>query len=62
MEEQAAQSADQLDLPVLLNRSALAAPAYNAWYASLLPRGRKRVIVQSGVRPTNIALSSLFWN
>ena len=60
--EQSSISGDELDLPVLLNRTALTAPAYNAWYLSILPGARKRVIVQSGVRPTNIALASPYWN
>jgi len=61
-EELSQQSSDEKDLPVLLNRSALTAPAFNAWYLSLLPQGRKRVVVQTGVRPTNMAIASLFWN
>ena len=62
IEDQSTQSADEEQLPILLNRSALASPAYNAWYAAISPRARKRVIVQGGVRPANIALSSLYWN
>jgi hypothetical protein len=64
IEEAAAQTSDEQDLPQLLNRPALAAPGYgaNAWYTSLLPQGRKRVIAWTGVRPANMSLASLFWN
>jgi prepilin-type N-terminal cleavage/methylation domain-containing protein len=62
IEDRSTQSNDSRDLAVLLNRGALTAPAYNTWYASVAPLGRKRVIVQGGVRPANIAISSPFWN
>jgi prepilin-type N-terminal cleavage/methylation domain-containing protein len=62
IEEVSQQSLDEMNMTALLNRSALSAPTYNAWYLSLLPKGRKRVIVQTAVRPTNMALASLFWN
>jgi hypothetical protein len=62
IEEASNQTADELNLPALLNRSPLTAPAYNAWYLAIKPAGRKRVIVQSGVRPTNMALASPYWN
>lgn len=62
IEEVSQQSLDEMNMTALLNRSALTAPTYNAWYLSLLPKGRKRVIVQTAVRPTNMALASLFWN
>jgi hypothetical protein len=55
-------TADERTIPALLNRPAANAPGYTAWYSATVPTGHKRVVIRTGVRPVNIALSRLFWN
>jgi hypothetical protein len=53
---------DERTIPALLNRPAANAPGYPTWYSDTVPTGHKRVVIRTGVRPVNIALSRLFWN
>lgn len=61
----AAPLADAASIPPMFNRAGLAAnsvAASAAWYAALRPAGHKRFVVTTGIRPSNIALSSPYWN
>lgn len=53
---------DDLRIPLLLDRPAQESGAYGPWYAAMIPAGRKRIVLFSGVRPVNMSITRLFWN